>query len=163
MSPVPSRWMKLVNRQTNVTDDSRKRLFETALINIRNPVSRDAEPIPSLPLVVCRVASFPSNLGSPGFSVRTVSAGRAVYTIRTAEPSRQHRPNPAQSLQQKGDPTNLNHGTMAKTPGKGAGSHVAPQTNTMSLKFCDHKSVCGCEERIPADKTLCDRCAQGKC
>ncbi|KAF6833245.1 hypothetical protein CMUS01_06616 [Colletotrichum musicola] len=32
---------------------------------------------------------------------------------------------------------------MAKTPGKGAGSHVAPQTNTMSLKFCDHKSVCG--------------------
>ncbi len=34
---------------------------------------------------------------------------------------------------------------------------------TLSDKFCDHKSACGCTAKVKSGQKLCDRCARGEC
>ncbi|WDK13803.1 hypothetical protein CGRA01v4_05084 [Colletotrichum graminicola] len=105
-----------------------------------------------------------SKLGSPGFPVKAAWTGRAVKRYsngwtKSIKPS-QH----CARLTMRGHPTKTGCcRSIANTKKTDARSCVGPKTNNMALKFCDHRSVCGCEVRIPADKSLCDRCAQGLC
>lgn len=54
---------------------------------------------------------------------------------------------------------------MIDTPTTPNRSHVKPQANAMADKVCAHNKlgICGCNNIVPWNKTLCDSCEQGNC
>ncbi|KAK2060521.1 hypothetical protein LY76DRAFT_411976 [Colletotrichum caudatum] len=170
MRPVLSgRWSRRSARRKTFAASSCEELFwrrkKSTCSASTNPVLCYKSSSPSASAVSVGIAPPSlSKLGSPGFPVKTVWTGRAVkrYSYGQTKPTKpsQH----CARLTMREHPTNTGcRRSIANTNKTDARSCVGPKTNNMALKFCDHRSVCGCEVRIPADKSLCDRCAQGLC